>query len=105
VLLPIFLISIPEEHVPEVRNQGSDTKIIDWGTKEEAFGRCFSVPCMQPLKILCKRQVTASPSHHYHGVALFDLISCTLYVGFEMYTSLGDGECRRVSEKINLCDS
>ena len=39
------------------------------------------------------------------GVALFDLISCTLYVGFEVYTRLGDGECRRVSEIINLRDS
>jgi len=40
------LISIPEEHVPEVRNQGSDTKIIDLGTKEEAFSTFVPV-CSQ----------------------------------------------------------
>jgi hypothetical protein len=49
------LISIPEEHVLDVRNQGSETKIIDLGTKEGAFSSCFAVPCMQPVKILCKR--------------------------------------------------
>ena len=49
------LISIPEDYVPEVRNQGSDTKIIDLGTKEEAFSSCVPMPCMQPVKILCKR--------------------------------------------------
>jgi len=50
----IILISIPEEHVPEIRNQGSDTKIIDLGTKEEA-SNSSPVPCMQPMKILCER--------------------------------------------------
>lgn len=55
MLLPLSLISIPEENVLEVRNQGSDTKIIDLGTKEDAFSSCFSVPCTQPMKILYKR--------------------------------------------------
>ena len=54
MLLPLSLISIPEENVLEVRNQGSDTK-IDLGTKEDAFSSCFSVPCTQPMKILYKR--------------------------------------------------
>lgn len=51
----VVLICIPEENVLEVRNQGSDTKIIDLGTEEDAFSSCFAVSCMQPMKILCKR--------------------------------------------------